>query len=48
MDDYIGRRGLLEPAHLKSMTRRSDARGLLQLGSHVGAIAISGVALAYT
>ena len=48
MDDYIGRRGLLEPAHLKSMTRRSDARGLVQLASHVGAIATTGVALAYT
>ena len=48
MDDYIGRRGLLEPAHLKSLTRRSDARGLIQLASHAGAIAITGVTLAYT
>ncbi len=43
MDDFIGRRGLLEPAQLKSLTRRSDARGLLQLASHVGAIAATGV-----
>jgi len=48
MDDYIGRRGLLEPAHLKSLTRRSDARGLIQLASHAGAIAITGVTLACT
>ena len=48
MDDYIGRRGLLEPATLKFLTRRSDARGLLQLASHVGAIAVTGAALAYT
>ena len=46
MDDYIGRRGLLEPAHLKSMTRRSDARGLIQLASHLGAIAVTGVGVA--
>lgn len=48
MDDYIGRRGLIEPAHLKSMTRRSDARGLIQLVSHLGAITVTGVDLAYT
>jgi len=48
MDDYIGRRGLLEPAHLKSLTRRSDIRGLAQLASHLGAITITGVGLTYT
>lgn len=48
MDDYIGRRGLLETAKLKSLTRRSDAKGLVQLASHVGAIAITGAGLAYT
>jgi fatty acid desaturase len=49
MDEVFGRRDLIAPARLKELSVKSDARGFLQLGSHVGAIAISctGVALTW-
>ncbi len=36
---------LIAPARLRALMQRSDARGALQLGSHLGAIAVSGAAL---
>lgn len=40
MDASFSRRKLLEPAELKQLNQRSDARGWMQLGSHLAAIAI--------
>jgi fatty acid desaturase len=48
MDEVFGRRDLITPARLKELSVKSDARGWLQLGSHVGAVAISGTGVALT
>ena len=48
MDDFIGRRGLLEAARLKSLSRRSDAKGLVRLAGHGAAIAATTAGLAYS
>ncbi len=40
MDASFSRRKLLEPAELKQLNQRSDARGWMQLGSHLAAIAV--------
>jgi hypothetical protein len=45
MDAEFSRRKLLERDHLRALYERSDARGLLQAGSHFGAIAITGYLL---
>ncbi len=45
MDEVFGRRDMIEPARLRALTVKSDARGFLQLGSHVGALLLSGAAL---
>lgn len=47
MDASFSRRKLLEPAELRALNQRSDLRGWLQLGSHLGAIALACVAHAY-
>jgi fatty acid desaturase len=41
VDDFIGVRGVMEPERLEALARRSDARGLAQLASHAGAIAVT-------
>ncbi len=41
MDASFSRRKLLEPAELRELNQRSDARGWIQLGSHLGAIAVT-------
>ncbi|MBT0958071.1 fatty acid desaturase [Alphaproteobacteria bacterium KMM 3653] len=41
MEANFSRRKLLEPAELRALNQRSDARGWLQLGSHLGAIALA-------
>ncbi len=41
MEASFSRRKLLEPAELRALNARSDLRGWLQLGSHLGAIAIA-------
>ena len=47
MEGFVAaRRGLLAPGRLKGLSERSDARGWLQLGSHMGALALSTVGLA--
>ena len=48
MDDFIGVRGVIEPARLKELSKRSDTKGLIQLASHYGAIAVNTAALAAT
>jgi fatty acid desaturase len=48
MDEVFGRRDLIAPARLRELSVKSDARGWLQLGSHVGAVVISGTGVALT
>ncbi len=45
MDAEFSRRKLLERDHLRALYERSDARGLVQAGSHFGAIVITGYLL---
>jgi len=45
MDDWVPRVGLIEAAELKRLLRRSDAKGLTQLLSHLGALGVTGAAL---
>jgi fatty acid desaturase len=45
MEGFVGRRGLIEPKRLRALSLRSDAKGFLQLGSHVGAILVTGFIL---
>ena len=45
MEDFIGRRDLLDPAELRALSARSDLRGLVQLGTHVLALGVSGFGL---
>jgi fatty acid desaturase len=48
MDDWVSKRGLalIDPKRLRQLSQRSDARGLLQLGSFLVAIALTTTALA--
>jgi fatty acid desaturase len=48
MDEVFGRRDLIAPARLKELSVKSDGRGFLQLGSHLGAVVLSGSAVALT
>jgi fatty acid desaturase len=48
VDEVFGRRDLISPAKLKELSVKSDGRGFLQLGSHVGAVALSGSCVALT
>ncbi|MDX8352643.1 fatty acid desaturase [Cognatiyoonia sp. IB215182] len=43
MDASFSRRDLLTPAELRRLSERSDLRGALQMGSHVGAILVVGL-----
>ncbi|WP_109464183.1 fatty acid desaturase [Albibacillus kandeliae] len=45
MEASFSRRRLISPQDLRALMQRSDLRGALQLGSHLGAIAISGALL---
>lgn len=45
MDDFIGRKDLVPPPHLKALSRRSDARGLTRLAGHLATILATGTAL---
>lgn len=47
MDASFSRRKLLEPEELRALNQRSDLRGWLQLGSHLGAIALAVAAHAW-
>jgi fatty acid desaturase len=46
MDGFVARKGLLAPGTLKRLSERSDARGWLQLGGHLGALAATTAGLA--
>lgn len=48
MDDWVFRRDLIDPAQLKALSERSDARGALQAASHFAAIGASGYLLHLT
>lgn len=45
MQTSFTRRDLIAPARLRALMQRSDLAGALQLGSHLGAIAVTGTAL---
>ena len=45
MEGFVGRRGLIEAKRLRSLSQRSNARGALQMGSHLGALIATGIAL---
>lgn len=45
MEANFSRRGLVTPTRLRELVQRSDLRGALQLGSHAGAIVVTGVVL---
>ena len=45
MEEVFGRRDMITPARLKQLSVKSDASGFVQLGSHLGALALTGTAL---
>src|SRR5258708_32213151 len=45
MEGFVGRRGLIEAKRIRSLSQRSNARGALQMGSHVGALIATGILL---
>ncbi|MFT3688462.1 fatty acid desaturase [Paenirhodobacter sp.] len=47
MDASFSRRKLLDPEELRALNQRSDLRGWMQLGSHLGAIALAAAAHAW-
>ena len=48
MDGFVGVNDVIEPRRLKMLSERSDARGLVQAASHLGAIGATTVGLALT
>ena len=42
MDEVFGRRDMIAPARLKALSVKSDARGFVQLGSHLAALVAVG------
>ena len=48
VQDFVGVQGVIPKQRLAELSRRSNLRGFLQLGSHVGAIALCSVALHQT
>lgn len=48
MDGFVGVNGVIEPRRLKELSERSDAKGLVQAASHLGAIAATTTCLALT
>lgn len=47
MDEIFGRRDLIAAARLKELSVKSDLRGFVRLGGHLGALALTGAALLY-
>lgn len=45
MDDFVGRKNLIETERLQALTQRSNLRGAIQTVSHFGAIAATGAGL---
>ena len=48
MEGFVGRRGLIEGKRLRALSRRSDLRGFVQIGSHAGAVLVTGLVLSAT
>ena len=48
MDEVFARNGAIQPERLRQLSRRSDARAWLQIASHFGAIAATGIAIGAT
>lgn len=48
MDEVFGRRDMISPARLKELSVKSDRRGWLQVGGHLGTIALAAIGLAAT
>lgn len=48
MDEVFGRRDMISPARLKTLSVKSDARGFMQVGGHLGALALTGTLLYLT
>jgi fatty acid desaturase len=48
MDEVFVRRDLIEPRRLRALSGKSDVAGFIQLGSHLGAIALATLALYLT
>ena len=48
MDEVFGRRDMIAPARLKALSVKSNRRGAARVASHLGALAVSGTALALT
>ena len=48
MDGFVGVNDVIEPRRLKALSERSDARGLIQAASHLGAIGATTACLALT
>ena len=48
MEEVFGRRDMITPARLKALSIKSDAAGFVQLGSHLGAIALAATLLNLT
>lgn len=46
IDDFVGRRGLIEPQRLKELSSRSTVQGAVRMGSHLGALLVTGLLLA--
>ena len=46
MDDFVGVANVIPPKRLKELSVRSDAKGLFQAATHIGAIALTTVLLA--
>src|SRR5271166_5144842 len=48
MDEVFARRDMIAPLRLKALSAKSNLLGFLRLGSHLAALALSGVALSLT
>ena len=48
MDDFVGVHDVIDSERLKVLSERSDWKGLLQLGSHLGALGVCTVTLSLT
>ncbi|WP_334174084.1 fatty acid desaturase [Pseudoxanthobacter sp.] len=47
MDEVFGRKEMISPQELRALSGKSDLAGFLQLGSHLGAIAVSSALLTW-
>lgn len=45
VDDFVGKRGLIDPQRLKALSAKSDVKGGVQMATHLGAICATGILL---